>query len=57
MFSKGIPSIKKKMEMTKEEDERIAKQKESLGKEGLERKKKEIEEAIAENEVSVLLFL
>ena len=53
VVSKGIPSIKKKMEMAKNEKERIAKQIEKLGKEGLEKMKKELEEAIAENEVRI----
>ncbi|XP_043476736.1 uncharacterized protein C05D11.1-like [Leptopilina heterotoma] len=53
VFTKGIPSIKKKIEMTKEEEERIEKQKQKLGDEGLKKKEKELEEAIAENEKPV----
>ncbi|XP_033228376.1 uncharacterized protein C05D11.1-like isoform X2 [Belonocnema kinseyi] len=49
-ISKGIPSIEKKNEIAEKEKERIAKQIENLGKEGLEKKKRELEEAIAENE-------
>ncbi|XP_033227850.1 uncharacterized protein C05D11.1-like [Belonocnema kinseyi] len=50
VFSKGIPSIEKKIEMAKAEKERIAKQIESLGKDGLEKKERELHEAIMENE-------
>lgn len=55
VFTKGIPSIKKKIEMTKEEEERIEKQKQKLGVEGLKKKEKELEDAIAENEVIIPL--
>ena len=55
VFSKGIPSIEKKLEMTQKEKERIKKQIESLGPKGLEIKEKELQEAIAENEVRATL--
>lgn len=53
VFSKGVPSIEKKIEMAKTEKERITKQIESLGKEGLKKKERELQEAIMENEVKV----
>ena len=51
VVSKGVPSIQKKIEIAEKETERIAKQIENLGKEGLKKKEKELEEAIAENNV------
>ena len=53
VFSKGIPNIEKKIEMAKTEKERITKQIERLGKEGLLKKGQELQEAINENEVKV----
>ena len=53
VITKGIPSIDKKIEMAKKENERIIKQIETLGKEGLKKKERELQEAIMENEVKV----
>lgn len=51
MIVKGISSIEKKDELTEKEKKRIAEQIESLGKEGLQQKEKELQGAIAKNDV------
>lgn len=48
---KGIPSIEKRHQLMEEEKARVAKQIESLGKEGLQKKEKELQEAVIQNEV------
>lgn len=50
--AKGIPSLERKKELTEQEEERIKKQIAKLGEKGLEQKRKELEDAINENEVS-----
>lgn len=50
---KGIPSLEKQRELTQKEKERVAKRIESLGKEGLERNEKELQEAIVQNSIPV----
>ncbi|XP_003399672.2 uncharacterized protein C05D11.1 [Bombus terrestris] len=50
---KGIPSLKKRHELTEKEKDRVAKQIENLGKEGLQEKEKELQEAIAKNDIPV----
>ncbi|XP_076234685.1 uncharacterized protein C05D11.1 [Calliopsis andreniformis] len=50
---KGIPSLEKRRELSEKEKERIAKQIEELGEEGLRKKEKELSDAIAKNEVPV----
>ena len=51
VVSKGIPSIEKNLKLAEKEKERIAKQIESLGEEGLKEKNRKLQEAISENEV------
>ncbi|KAL2732287.1 uncharacterized protein V1477_014528 [Vespula maculifrons] len=46
---KGIPSIEKRHQLMEEEKARVAKQIESLGKEGLQKKEKELQEAVIQN--------
>lgn len=48
---KGIPSIKKRHQLMEEEKARVAKQIESLGEEGLQKKEKELQKAVIQNEV------
>ena len=50
---KGIPSLEKRQELGEKETERVTKQIEDLGEEGLQRKEKELQEAIAKNEIPV----
>ncbi|XP_043257873.1 uncharacterized protein C05D11.1-like [Colletes gigas] len=50
---KGIPSLKKRQELSEKELKRVAKQREDLGEEGLQQKGKELEEALAKNSVPV----
>ncbi|XP_033325130.2 uncharacterized protein C05D11.1 [Megalopta genalis] len=50
---KGIPSLEKQHELTEKEKERVAKQIKELGEEGLQLKEKELEDAIAKNNVPV----
>ncbi|XP_015438659.1 PREDICTED: uncharacterized protein C05D11.1-like [Dufourea novaeangliae] len=50
---KGIPSLNKQLELTEKEKERVAKQIEDLGEEGLQLKEKELEGAIAKNNIPV----
>ncbi|XP_017766196.1 PREDICTED: uncharacterized protein C05D11.1-like [Eufriesea mexicana] len=50
---KGIPSLEKRHELTEKEKTRVAKQIEDLGKEGLQKKEKELQEAITKNEIPV----
>lgn len=47
----GIPSVEKQKELTKTEQDRIAKQIETLGPSGLKKKEEELLNAIKENEV------
>lgn len=49
----GIPSIEKQRALTQEEEERITKQIEKLGTDGLEQKEIELQQAIKENEVHI----
>ncbi|XP_078049942.1 uncharacterized protein C05D11.1 [Augochlora pura] len=53
VFVKGIPSLEKQRELTEKEKERVAKQIKELGEEGLRLKQKELEDAIANNNVPV----
>ncbi|XP_076642310.1 uncharacterized protein C05D11.1 [Halictus rubicundus] len=48
---KGIPSLEKRHELTEKEKERVAKQIKDLGDKGLQLKEKELENAIAKNNV------
>ncbi|XP_060831851.1 uncharacterized protein C05D11.1-like [Bombus pascuorum] len=50
---KGIPSLEKRHELTEKEKDRVAKQIENLSKEGLQEKEKELQEAIAKNDIPV----
>ncbi|XP_050485533.1 uncharacterized protein C05D11.1-like [Bombus huntii] len=50
---KGIPSLKKRHELTEKEKDRVAKQIENLSKEELQKKEKELQEAIAKNDIPV----
>ncbi|XP_031827679.1 uncharacterized protein C05D11.1 [Nomia melanderi] len=50
---KGIPSLEKQHELTEKEKERVIKQVNDLGEEGLRLKEKKLEEAIAENNVPI----
>ncbi|KOC67604.1 Uncharacterized protein C05D11.1 [Habropoda laboriosa] len=50
---KGIPSLEKKHELTEKEKNRVAKQIENLGNEGLKKKEKELQGAIAKNEIPI----
>ncbi|KAF3427311.1 hypothetical protein E2986_02562 [Frieseomelitta varia] len=50
---KGIPSLKKRHELTEKEKNRVVKQIKNLGKEGLQQKEKELQEAIAKNDIPV----
>lgn len=50
---KGIPSLEKRQELSEKETERVTKQIEDLGEEGLQRKEKELQEAITKNEVCI----
>ncbi|KAL2723884.1 uncharacterized protein V1478_008397 [Vespula squamosa] len=50
---KGIPSIEKRHQLMEEEKARVAEQIESLGKEGLQKKEKELQEAVIQNERSI----
>lgn len=53
---KGIPSLEKRQELSENEKERVAKQIEELGEEGLGRKEKELQDAIAKNEVRIVIL-
>ncbi|XP_017886890.1 uncharacterized protein C05D11.1-like [Ceratina calcarata] len=50
---KGIPSLEKRQELSEKEKNRIVKQIEDLGKDGLQQKEKDLQEAIAKNDVPV----
>ncbi|KAK1127835.1 hypothetical protein K0M31_003327 [Melipona bicolor] len=50
---KGIPSLEKRHELTEKEKNRVVKQIENLGKDGLQQKEKELQEAIAKNDIPV----
>ncbi|XP_071875981.1 uncharacterized protein C05D11.1 [Bombus fervidus] len=50
---KGIPSLEKRHELTEKEKDRVTKQIENLSKEGLQEKEKELQEAIAKNDIPV----
>lgn len=54
---KGIPSLKKRHELTEKEKDRVAKQIENLGKEGLQEKEKELQEAVAKNDVCNFTYI
>lgn len=54
---KGIPSLKKRHELTEKEKNRVVKQIENLGKEGLQQKEKELQEAVAKNDVRKFTFV
>jgi len=46
----GVPSIELQQQMRKDEEERIQKQKDDLGDEGLKQKQKDVDEAMEKNE-------
>lgn len=48
---RGNPSIEERERIAKDEEERVAKQKEALGPEGLMEKQKQLDAAIANNEI------
>jgi Zn-dependent M16 (insulinase) family peptidase len=50
----GEPSIEEQERLAKEENERVEKQRERLGKDGLQKKATTLEKATEENEVIVL---
>lgn len=50
---RGFPSQEKQIEMGVSEQKRVEEQRKILGKEGLEKKEKELQEAMILNEVSV----
>lgn len=54
---KGIPSLEKRHELTEKEKNRVIEQIENLGKEGLQEKEKELQEAIAKNDVHNFTFI
>lgn len=54
---KGIPSLEKRHELTEKEKDRVAKQIENLSKEGLQEKEKELQEAIAKNDVCNFTYI
>ncbi|CAK9798548.1 Uncharacterized protein C05D11.1 [Anthophora plagiata] len=50
---KGIPNLEKRHELTEKEKNRVTKQIENLGNDGLKQKEKELQEAIATNEIPI----
>ncbi|XP_076754478.1 uncharacterized protein C05D11.1 [Xylocopa sonorina] len=50
---KGIPSLEKRQELSEKEKNRVTKQIENLGKEGLQKKEKELQLAISKNDIPV----
>lgn len=52
---RGVPSIAEQQRMAEEEKERVEQQRKNLGPEGLQKKDKQLLEAMQQNEVSMLL--